>query len=144
MWPLPTATADLVHILGENGTQCTSTACTLVGANVSSIPLRPAQHITASLCPQLHVETTNIRCVSPWLQMFSLTQHQFFQLNPGLGMSIQRGAVVCVRGLTDVSTHAMSAFWPVAIGGALAVAGIAAAAYAKISSSRHQHTGTGS
>lgn len=106
----------------------------------------PHNHITASrfVLPPCPFEITNIRCVSSLLQMFSLTQHQFFQLNPGLGMSIKRGAVVCVRGLTDVSTHAMSAFWPVAIGGALAVAGIAAAAYAKISSSRHQHAGTGS
>lgn len=94
-------------------------------------------------CQEVY-EVEGYESVESLYKMFSLTQHQFFQLNPGLGMSIKRGAVVCVRGLTDVSTHAMSAFWPVAIGGALAVAGIAAAAYAKISSSRHQHAGTGS
>ncbi|KAG2497417.1 hypothetical protein HYH03_004572 [Edaphochlamys debaryana] len=69
-------------------------------------------------------------------KMFSLTQHQFYQLNPGMGMNVRQGDVICIKGLFDVSTHAMSSFWPVAIGGALALAGIGAAAYARYTHSQ--------
>ncbi|PNW82711.1 hypothetical protein CHLRE_06g290850v5 [Chlamydomonas reinhardtii] len=66
-------------------------------------------------------------------KMFSLTQHQFYQLNPGIGMAVKQGDNICVKGLVDVSARAytMSSFWPLAIGGILSVTGIGAAVYAK-------------
>ncbi|EFJ52563.1 hypothetical protein VOLCADRAFT_86786 [Volvox carteri f. nagariensis] len=69
-------------------------------------------------------------------KMFTLTQHQFYQLNPGIGMSVKRGDIVCVKGVFDVSAHAMTPMWPIAIGGILAVAGISAAVYAKMTTAK--------
>eukprot|EP00197_Chlamydomonas_leiostraca_P000301 CAMPEP_0202887858 /NCGR_PEP_ID=MMETSP1391-20130828/42899_1 /ASSEMBLY_ACC=CAM_ASM_000867 /TAXON_ID=1034604 /ORGANISM="Chlamydomonas leiostraca, Strain SAG 11-49" /LENGTH=139 /DNA_ID=CAMNT_0049571157 /DNA_START=196 /DNA_END=615 /DNA_ORIENTATION=+ len=47
-------------------------------------------------------------------RMFSLTQHDFYLLNPGVGMDFPAGMVICVKGIWGVSNmdKPMAWFWP--------------------------------
>lgn len=64
-------------------------------------------------------------------KMFTLTQHQYYQLNPGSGMSLKQGTVLCVKGVFDISAKSMTNpwVWPVLMGVVIVGAGAGSVLY---------------